>query len=70
MMTQLLERAFAEAAKLPDGEQESLARWLLHELASEQRWYQTFQVTADALAQLADEALDEHSSSHTLPLDK
>jgi hypothetical protein len=36
-MTQLLEQAFSEVAKLPESEQNVLARWLLLELASEKR---------------------------------
>jgi hypothetical protein len=59
-MIPLLEKAFAEAAKLPEEEQEAFAQWLLQELASERRWDEAFAASADALAQLADEALAEH----------
>ena len=58
-MTQLLEQAFAEAAKLPEGEQDSVASLLLAELESERRWSKTFASTQDKLAALADEALRE-----------
>ena len=58
-MTELLEKAFAEVAKLPEGEQEALAAWILEELASEQRWEQAFARSNDLLADLADEALEE-----------
>jgi hypothetical protein len=58
-MTGLLEKAFAEAAKLPEGEQEALAAWILEELASEQRGEQAFARLTDLLAELADEALEE-----------
>ena len=68
-MTKLLEKAFAEAAKLPEREQEALARWILDELSSEQRWNDVFQVTGDVLAQLADEALAEHRAGRTRPLE-
>lgn len=34
-MTQLLEQAFAEAAKLPDLQQNRLAKWLIDELLIE-----------------------------------
>jgi len=34
-MTHLLERAFTEASKLPDLQQDVLARWLLDELLAE-----------------------------------
>ena len=36
-MTKLLERAFARAAKLPAGEQDAFAEFVLAELASEER---------------------------------
>ena len=59
-MASLLERAFAEATKLPQDAQEALARWILEELATEQRWDDAFSASADALAHLADEALADH----------
>ena len=68
-MTQLLERAFAEASKLPETEQDSFASLLLSELDSERRWSQTFASTQDQLAGLADEALREFEAGETLPLD-
>jgi hypothetical protein len=58
-MTQLLERAFAEASKLPESEQDSFASLVLAELESERRWSQAFAASQDKLAALADEALDE-----------
>jgi hypothetical protein len=36
-MTKLLQRAFEEASKLPESEQDALGRILLEELASERR---------------------------------
>ena len=68
-MDSLLERAFAEAAKLPQDAQEALARWILEELAAEQRWDDAFVASADALAQLADEALAEHRAGRSEPLE-
>jgi hypothetical protein len=56
-MTQLLEHAFSEAAKLPEVEQNLMARWLLLELASEKRWEKAFAESEDLLSKLADEAL-------------
>jgi len=41
-MTQLLRKAFAEAQKLPEPEQDALANWLLEELESERRWEEAF----------------------------
>src|SRR5215472_13622184 len=37
-MTKLLQKAFDEASKLPEVEQDALGRVLLEELASERRW--------------------------------
>jgi len=69
-MTQLLERAFAEASKLPEPEQDSFASLLLAELDSERRWSQTFASTQDQLAALADEALRELEAGAVVALDR
>lgn len=68
-MTTDLEKAFAEAAKLPEDEQNAFAEWILREIASERRWDEAFASSADALAELADEALAEHRAGRTDPLD-
>ena len=59
-MTKRLDQAFAEASKLTEIEQDALARWLLEELASERRWETAFAGTHDRVAEMADEALEEH----------
>ena len=56
-MTQLLEKALTEIAKLAPLEQDAIAAILLEELASEQRWAKSFEKSQDLLAKLADEAL-------------
>jgi len=68
-MTKLLQRAFDEASKLPDGEQDTLGRILLDELASERRWETLFAGSEDLLAELADQALAEHRAGRTEKLD-
>ncbi len=68
-MTRLLEKAFAEAAKLPDDEQDALAQAVLAELASERRWDELFAASTDVLSELAEEALAEHRAGRTKPLD-
>ena len=65
-----LELAFEEASKLPAQEQEILAEWILAELASEKRWDEAFTRSSNTLSKLADEALEEHRSGKTQPLDK
>ncbi|PIX26514.1 MAG: hypothetical protein COZ69_00500 [Deltaproteobacteria bacterium CG_4_8_14_3_um_filter_45_9] len=68
-MTKLLEKVFAEVSKLPEIEQNKVAKWLLDELASERRWEKAFAESEDVLSQLADEALEEHRQGKTKPLD-
>jgi hypothetical protein len=68
-MTKLLKRAFAEASKLSDVEQNAIAKWLLEELTAEKRWDEAFANSEDALDQLADKALEEHKKGKTVPLD-
>jgi hypothetical protein len=68
-MTQLLEQAFNEVAKLTELEQNVFARWLLLEIASEKRWEKTFAESEDLLSKLADEALAEHEQGNTKILD-
>jgi len=68
-VTQLLERAFTEASKLPDPEQDAFASLLLAELDSERRWAQAFAGTQDQLGALADEALREFDARETRPMD-
>jgi hypothetical protein len=66
-MTQLLNKAISEAAKLPEQEQDALASILLAEIESEERWTETFAKSQDLLAELAGEAKAEHAAGKTLP---
>ena len=68
-MTQLLERAVGEAARLPESEQDALASLLLEEIASEARWGEAFAGSQDKLSRLAADALAEFHAGRTLPLD-
>ena len=67
-MTRLLERAFKEASKLPEVEQNALAKWVMEELESEGRWEKAFAASEDVLDKLADEALSAHKQGKTKPL--
>ncbi len=58
-MTELLEKAFAEAANLPEAAQDILARALLEDFAAEEKWDEALANSQDKLAALADEALTE-----------
>lgn len=69
-MTKLLEKAFAEAANLPEEEQDRLARILLEDFAAEEKWEGAFASSQETLALLADEALAEFEKGETRPLDE
>ena len=69
-MTELLEKAFAEAAKLPQEAQDMLAKMLLEDLAAEGKWDETFAKSRDELARLADEALAEYRAGKTKKLEE
>ena len=68
-MTQLLKKAFEEASKLSELEQNDLAQWLIEEIISEKKWEKAFADSEDVLDKLADEALAEHAQGKTKPLD-
>ena len=67
-MTKLLERAFKKAAKLPEVEQNALAKWMIAELESEAKWEKAFAGSEDVLEKLADEALVSHGQKKTKAL--
>lgn len=64
MLTQLLEKAFHEAAKLPAEEQAALA-----EIEAEKRWDELFEGSQDLLEGWAKKALAEHRAGKTIPVD-
>jgi len=68
-MTDLLERAFAEASKLSPSEQDALAKRLLAELEDDQAWERAFARSQEQLGRLAQEALTEHEAGLTHELD-
>ncbi|MSQ05965.1 MAG: hypothetical protein EXR54_05945 [Dehalococcoidia bacterium] len=68
-MSKLLQDAFAKLAKLPDRDQDSIAEWLLEELASEQLWDKLFAGSSGEMERLADAALSEYSQGRTQELD-
>jgi hypothetical protein len=68
-MTALLEKAFEQATKLPDVEQNALAKWLLSEMESEREWARAFAESEDILEKLADEAIEAKRLGRTIPLD-
>jgi hypothetical protein len=68
-MTKDLEKAFAEASRLPAREQDAVAAWILAEPASDRAWEETLAGSRDRLAELGREALGEFRAGRTEPLD-
>ncbi|MES1244085.1 MAG: hypothetical protein ABUT39_20950 [Acidobacteriota bacterium] len=68
-MTELLRKAFEEADKLPEKDQNDLASRLLEEIETERRWNGSFGRSGDMLTRLAEEALAEHRAGGTQDLD-
>jgi hypothetical protein len=69
MTTQLLERAFAEAAKLPIPQQDALATLVMEEMEAEKKWDDTFANSQHMLSKMAEQALAEHKNGETRQLD-
>lgn len=68
-MTELLQKAFDEASKLPREQQDAIASLLLEELKADQAWDQAFSRSPSALQKLADAAADEDQRGETENLD-
>jgi len=67
-MTDLLEKAFEHASKLPPQQQDALAKWLLDEIEADRAWDATFAKSPALLASLAAEALREKTAGDAHPL--
>ena len=67
-MSKLLERAIEEAHKLPESDQEAIGALLLAEIESERRWDELFARPSAAIERMAQEALEDHLSGRTIPL--
>jgi hypothetical protein len=67
-MNKILERAIAEAARLPEDEQEAIACLMLEEIAAERGWDERFARSESKLAELARRAKTQHATGQTTPL--
>jgi hypothetical protein len=68
-MTELLKKAFDEAAQLPEDQQDAIASLLLEELKSDRAWGQAFDRSQDVLEKLANEAIRDHKAGKTDEMD-
>lgn len=65
-MTKLLEKAFEKASKLPEAEQNVIAKWLLDEIESERNWEKSFSESEEILTNLAKETISEYKKENPL----
>ena len=68
-MTQQLENAIKKLAKLSKKEQNVMARWIMEEINSDNKWDELFADSEDKLKVLAKEALDDFDKGKTKTLD-
>ena len=68
-MARTLTAAIAKLEALAPDEQDRVATWLLDELKDEERWAQQFAASQDGLADLAAEAVADHTAGWTTELD-
>lgn len=69
-MTKLLEKAFAEASKLSDAQQEAIASLLLEEIDSERKWSESFARSQSQLSEMAKNALSQFDQGKTRRFEK
>ena len=69
-MTKFLKEILAKLSELPPERQDELAAWLLAELEDEARWAKSFAESQDALARLANEALEEFRRGDAHPVNE
>lgn len=66
-MNKLLERAFTEASKLPDDQQEAVASRILDDIEVERGWEERFAESPDVRARLSRKAGEHIARGTTLP---
>ena len=68
-MTDMLEKAIAQAKQLPEDQQDTIAALILEEIEDEARWDAAFARSHDVLERLAAEAEEEDRRGLTEELD-
>lgn len=68
-MTRLMEQAIERLRAVPEGQQDGLAEFLLHEIAEDERWARTTQDHAAKCRALAESILADDAKGCCEPLD-
>ena len=61
-MTKLFQQAIGKASRLPDADQDTIARLVLDEIESDRRWAKIVAESPQQLTELADAAWAEHEA--------
>ena len=69
-ITVVFAEAIAEAARLPEADQNHIAWRIMEEIAEEKKWSDSFARSLDVLDRMAAEALQEHAEGKTRPLEE
>jgi hypothetical protein len=69
-MTGLLEKALRRVESLSPEEQDAIASQIIETLDDDEAWARSFREKPEVLQSLAREALEEHHSGETRPLDE
>ena len=64
-MTKRAEKAFSEASKLPESQQDELAAIILDEILVDERWNEQFAKSQGKLEHLAQEAKNDYKTGKT-----
>ena len=67
-MTELLNKAFKKAEKLPEELQDEIAKTLISDLEEESKWQNAFEVSEAKLIKIADKAIKESNNGKTKKL--
>ena len=68
-MTKLLSQAIEKVQGLSETEQDAIARMMLDEIESDQRWEELLERSSDALQKAGDAAWRDYEAGRTEPLD-
>ena len=66
-MTEMLDKAFEQASRLPEDEQNEFAAFVLEELKTEEKWSDLLSNSQGKLSELAEEARQEYEAGDTEP---
>lgn len=68
-MIRLLEDVIAKLRQLPEDEQESVARFVLHELGEDRKWCRASEIHSEALSAIVSEVIAEDDRGECPNLD-